>query len=505
MLKLNALQQYKVTSSSNRSERYFNRNISTDCKVFSNDYEVKPTEALKLLNAANHNLSRNEFEKLNIFLLKSIILSPLHHYLLKLRDAEMSLVKKSKSLKRYSNFILHGPSEDPIELILKESDRYGNARKFKNRYIYYKLSECSGYNSLLKEALQGLQRIKPWLDYNTDNLFIKERKYYSINSRVICKYVHSYIALQLMIVDLSPMLDDSPMKYGISFEVNWKNFFYVEILRICKFCNKIKGCSKCLNLKKIVKQPAPKFYTRLQYISQFTGDFYENGIMPYNHFQRDDRTIIDFEALNNNTVGETSMTKTFLSPDTTFGCNGNENEHTHRPWGLCVNSRNQIIVSDRGNHRIQIYSRKGVLISSFGSFGSDIGQFNLPIGVCCNQYDEIIVSDKNNHRIQIFDRFGTFLRTFGAHGTGHGSFNLPWDVAVSSSGKILVGDSQNNRLQLFTSEGIFINSYLIEFSDIDNYGLPRGCTFTPDDNIIVTDFKNNKMYLFSSSLQVSTK
>jgi tripartite motif-containing protein 71 len=50
----------------------------------------------------------------------------------------------------------------------------------------------------------------------------------------------------------------------------------------------------------------------------------------------------------------------------------------------------------------------------------------------------IIVADKDNHRIQVFTFDGTFLFKFGEKGTKNGQFNYPWDLAVNADGHILV-------------------------------------------------------------------
>lgn len=58
---------------------------------------------------------------------------------------------------------------------------------------------------------------------------------------------------------------------------------------------------------------------------------------------------------------------------------------------------------------------------------------------------QLIVSDRYNHRLQIFDPSGRFLRAFGGQGSGDGKFQYPWGVATDVLGFIYVCDKDNHR------------------------------------------------------------
>ena len=64
--------------------------------------------------------------------------------------------------------------------------------------------------------------------------------------------------------------------------------------------------------------------------------------------------------------------------------------------------------------------------------GKGSGQFDRPASVCCDSKDRVIVADKDNHRVQIFTVTGKFLHAFGERGPKVGQFNYPWDVACNS-------------------------------------------------------------------------
>ena len=68
-----------------------------------------------------------------------------------------------------------------------------------------------------------------------------------------------------------------------------------------------------------------------------------------------------------------------------------------KPRHLFVDSADNILVADYGNHRIQVFHQNGNLIKSIGT-----GQLSSPAGICMDREGRIIVSEGDGHRISIF-------------------------------------------------------------------------------------------------------
>lgn len=62
----------------------------------------------------------------------------------------------------------------------------------------------------------------------------------------------------------------------------------------------------------------------------------------------------------------------------------------------------QYIIADRYNHRIQVLDPSGRFLRAFGSQGTADGKFNYPWGVTTDALGFIYVSDKENHRVQVW-------------------------------------------------------------------------------------------------------
>ncbi|XP_063700832.1 LOW QUALITY PROTEIN: protein wech [Culicoides brevitarsis] len=198
------------------------------------------------------------------------------------------------------------------------------------------------------------------------------------------------------------------------------------------------------------------------------------------------------------------VVKPALGPTLTFGFDGHEDGQLSRAWGLCTDKDGNIIVADRRNNRIQVFSSDGSLNLKFGTKGSGNGQFDLPAGVSTDSQNQIVVADKDNHRVQVFTATGTFVRKFGSFGKECGQFQYPWDIAVNSKGEMLVTDSRNHRIQLFSNDGQFISRFTFDGVNhcryLKGFTTPRGVCFTPSGQVLVTDFENHRLLLIDSGL-----
>ena len=86
---------------------------------------------------------------------------------------------------------------------------------------------------------------------------------------------------------------------------------------------------------------------------------------------------------------------------------------------------------------------------AWGSQGSGDGQFKRPAGIVVDETGNVYVSDRGNHRMQVFDSNGRFLRKWGSKGGGDGQFQYPESVAVDGAGNVYVADVENRRFQVF--------------------------------------------------------
>ena len=136
-------------------------------------------------------------------------------------------------------------------------------------------------------------------------------------------------------------------------------------------------------------------------------------------------------------------------------------------------------------------------VFSFGKEGSSVGMFDAPWGVAVNARDEIAVTDSWNHMVQIFDSDGKYLRSFGREGNNAGEFQYPRGITFHKNGNIFVADSDNNRIQTFSGECEYVGMFGGNGSLDSQLCNPRGLSVDSDGNIIVADTGNQLIKIFS--------
>ena len=104
--------------------------------------------------------------------------------------------------------------------------------------------------------------------------------------------------------------------------------------------------------------------------------------------------------------------------------------------------------------------RDGNCLRKIGSRGGNPGQFSFPVGVSFLNNNEIVIANRGNHRIQHINiQTGTVVKIFGKHGAGKGEFKNPLDVCLDNEGRIVVTDCINHRIQVLSQEGETISIF----------------------------------------------
>ena len=165
-----------------------------------------------------------------------------------------------------------------------------------------------------------------------------------------------------------------------------------------------------------------------------------------------------------------------------FGKEGSTVGMFRSPWGVAVNARDEIAVTDSLNHRVQIFNRNGNHLRSFGREGDKAGHFKYPRGIAFDNNGTIFVADSGNHRIQIFSGEGQYVGSFGEKGNPFRRLNYPWGLSVDNDGNIIVADTGNKMIKIFSSDGMFLK----KISGQEAFTCPIHCV-QYDTYLIVSD------------------
>ena len=189
---------------------------------------------------------------------------------------------------------------------------------------------------------------------------------------------------------------------------------------------------------------------------------------------------------------KTELKPRLFKPVLSFGKPGSAAGMFNGPWGLAVNDKDEIAVTDSDIHRIQTFKMDGTHLRSFGREGNQQGQFNSPTGLAFYN-NNIIVSDTDNHRVQIFDDQGHYLDQFGENGELNHQLQNPHGLSIDSDGNIIVADSSNKSIKIFTLDGRFLQKIGGDGSFID----PIHC-IRHDSYFIVSDYEDSCIKVFDN-------
>jgi sugar lactone lactonase YvrE len=218
------------------------------------------------------------------------------------------------------------------------------------------------------------------------------------------------------------------------------------------------------------------------------------------------------------------------------------------PWGVAVDSADNLWVADTGNHRVLEYNNPPVTGDRIADFvigqpnftsntwnngGVSASSLYTPIDVAVDTFDGVWVADSYNSRVLQYDEplvNGRFAdRILGqpnfssavANYSGVNAYGLalPYGVSVDANGNVYVADTYNHRVLLYTSP-VATSDRVADrvFGQPDfnsntpnNGGLsastmyyPSGTSVDLTGNVAVTDYYNCRTTLFEAPVPLVT-
>jgi DNA-binding beta-propeller fold protein YncE len=187
-----------------------------------------------------------------------------------------------------------------------------------------------------------------------------------------------------------------------------------------------------------------------------------------------------------------------------FGQNGNPNDVDGQGLGLFFGPRDlllidedRLLVTDTGNHRMQLMTRDGDFLQQVGGFGGQLGQLNEPVGLAGAPNGDILAADTWNGRIQRFDPALFPIGQWPVDAWEGQSINNKPYLAADGAGRVYVTDPENFRVLIFNREGEYLARFGQFGSDSSGLGLPTGVTVDAQNNIYLADAGNNRVLKYA--------
>jgi hypothetical protein len=106
----------------------------------------------------------------------------------------------------------------------------------------------------------------------------------------------------------------------------------------------------------------------------------------------------------------------------------------NHPTAVAVTPTGDLFVADGyGNSRVHHFRGDGTLVKSWGTPGTGPGEFHVPHGVTLDQQGRLLVSDRENDRIQLFTQDGEYLEEWT-------TVQRPAATAINSEGLVFVSE-----------------------------------------------------------------
>ncbi|XP_033101156.1 E3 ubiquitin-protein ligase TRIM71-like [Anneissia japonica] len=116
-------------------------------------------------------------------------------------------------------------------------------------------------------------------------------------------------------------------------------------------------------------------------------------------------------------------------------------EGVSKASGITVSCSSDVLVSDLNLHCVHVFTLdSGKAKRTIGHEGSGVGEFKWPSDLCINIKEELLVCDAGNRRIQVLDVEDNVIRLFDLR---HGFEGCCDAITVSPGGVIVASDTEN--------------------------------------------------------------
>ena len=170
------------------------------------------------------------------------------------------------------------------------------------------------------------------------------------------------------------------------------------------------------------------------------------------------------------------------------------------PAGVTVDDADNIYITSLNSHTVTKFTANGDLLLKVGKKGFRNLQFDRPSAIAYNKTNrKLYVSDEWNHRVQVLNTDFTFHRSFGKRGSGNGDFDYPGGIAFDLTGNMYVADLHNHRIQVFTADGAFLRTFGSKGDGPGQLNRPLGVTVSPTGVVFVAEMDGYRISVFRTT------
>jgi hypothetical protein len=162
------------------------------------------------------------------------------------------------------------------------------------------------------------------------------------------------------------------------------------------------------------------------------------------------------------------------------------------PGRIVVGHDNTFFLVNRAGKEILFMNRAGRVISRYQSLDKDC----KPSGVCVDNNGDLIFVSSAGNAINIFYQSGKIRESFGKHGNKPEDFSFPTAAAVDDHGELWIVDSFRHELKHFDSKNRFLEIFGKRGTDAGEFYFPVDIKITSDGKMGVLDKGSGRLQIF---------
>ena len=172
------------------------------------------------------------------------------------------------------------------------------------------------------------------------------------------------------------------------------------------------------------------------------------------------------------------------------------------PQCVAVDAQDNIYVTDSEAGKVFVFDVNGKFKHALGSLRGGEGFFKRPTGIAVDSAAQrIYVTDTLRDKIFVLDMLGQVMQTLGKHGTEDGEFYFPTELHLNASGLSVV-DAMNFRVQILSLSGEFERKFGKAGEFLGQMFRPKGIGEDSEGHLYVVDGLQGLIQVFDREGQL---